>query len=532
MDVRRICCWRFVAWPVLLSLLSFGSGCNDKSAPPATAVEAGIQATEVSAAAEAEGPAPRETSEVWDVHLIGGEKIGYSHTSTKKFGEGDDERIETTNVTELKLKRFGQAVAQTITITSTDKPDGTPVSFRASMRSGAQVMTESTGRLEDGQLRVKAVTQGQTVALNIPWKAEYGGPFASNTSLQRQPLKPGETRTVLEFMPTLNMMGKVELTAKDYETTKLLEGEAKLLRVETVATMTTPAGEQQMASTQWLDDKGEPLKAYLPQLKQFSYRTTKERATNTSGGGSFDLATATTVKLAKPLRDPHHAQAITYKATLTDGKIDGVFVPGPSQAIKAIDKQTCEVTVTAVRPDQPKELDKPDTEPTKQDRAPNALIQSDDKLVIEMANDVLAGEKDPWLLATALEQHVHDTVTNKNFSQTFATAAEVAKHREGDCTEHAVLLAALCRARGIPARCAMGLVYYDQGQGFPYHMWTEVWIHDRWVPLDATLGIGGIGGGHLKLAQSNLDGADAYSAFLPVLRVLGQLELEVVDVKR
>ena len=40
-----------------------------------------------------------------------------------------------------------------------------------------------------------------------------------------------------------------------------------------------------------------------------------------------------------------------------------------------------------------------------------------------------------------------------------ATAAEVARSREGDCTEHAVLLAALARARGIPARVAMGLVY-------------------------------------------------------------------------
>jgi hypothetical protein len=107
----------------------------------------------------------------------------------------------------------------------------------------------------------------------------------------------------------------------------------------------------------------------------------------------------------------------------------------------------------------------------------------------------------------------------------------VAETKEGDCTEHAVLLMALCRARKIPARGAMGLVYYPPLQGFAYHMWTEVWMEDRWVPLDATLGNGGIGAAHLKLAHSNLKGSDKYSAFLPVHAVLGKLKLEVVDAR-
>jgi transglutaminase-like putative cysteine protease len=134
-------------------------------------------------------------------------------------------------------------------------------------------------------------------------------------------------------------------------------------------------------------------------------------------------------------------------------------------------------------------------------------------------------------LAVALEQFVRGAITEKNFSQAFATAAEVAQTREGDCTEHAVLLAALLRARNIPARCAMGLVYFPQadGAGFAYHMWTEAWIEDRWIPLDGTLGRGGIGGGHLELAHSNLKGVGPYAAFLPVFRVLGQLELDVIQ---
>ena len=71
------------------------------------------------------------------------------------------------------------------------------------------------------------------------------------------------------------------------------------------------------------------------------------------------------------------------------------------------------------------------------------------------------------------------TLNAKDFSQAFASAAEVVDTHEGDCTEHAVLLAALCRARGIPARVAIGLVYMPATHEFGYHMWTEVYIGKR-----------------------------------------------------
>ena len=123
----------------------------------------------------------------------------------------------------------------------------------------------------------------------------------------------------------------------------------------------------------------------------------------------------------------------------------------------------------------------------------------------------------------------HRAIAAKNFSQAFATAAEVAESLEGDCTEHAVLLAAMARSRGIPARVAMGLVYMEGRQSLGYHMWNEVYVGGRWIGLDATLGRGGIGGGHLKLATSNLQGASALSSFLPVATVLGRLKIEVLD---
>ena len=131
-------------------------------------------------------------------------------------------------------------------------------------------------------------------------------------------------------------------------------------------------------------------------------------------------------------------------------------------------------------------------------------------------------------MAKLLEEFVRRSIKEKNFSQAFASAADVANTLEGDCTEHAVLLAALARANGIPARVAIGLVYMPNDQGFGYHMWNELWIDGKWIPMDGTLGLGGIGAGHLKLTDSNLAGADGYSSFLPVAQVLGRLKIEVL----
>ncbi len=56
----------------------------------------------------------------------------------------------------------------------------------------------------------------------------------------------------------------------------------------------------------------------------------------------------------------------------------------------------------------------------------------------------------------------------------------------GDCTEHAVMLAAMMRASGIPSRVVIGLTYSDQASAMIGHMWTEAWIDGHWIPYDST----------------------------------------------
>jgi transglutaminase-like putative cysteine protease len=87
-----------------------------------------------------------------------------------------------------------------------------------------------------------------------------------------------------------------------------------------------------------------------------------------------------------------------------------------------------------------------------------------------------------------LTAFVFDLITEKTTSKGWSIASEVAKDRSGDCTEHAVLLAALARAAGMPARVVVGaaLVRHDDSVGAFGHAWTEILSGSQWILADAT----------------------------------------------
>ncbi|MBN1307889.1 MAG: transglutaminase domain-containing protein [Chitinispirillaceae bacterium] len=79
------------------------------------------------------------------------------------------------------------------------------------------------------------------------------------------------------------------------------------------------------------------------------------------------------------------------------------------------------------------------------------------------------------------------TALRKRSSPTFSSALETLEAGYGDCGEHAVLLAALLRASGIPARVVMGLLYSREGEGYFYHAWVMAYA-GQWIFADPSHG--------------------------------------------
>jgi len=152
---------------------------------------------------------------------------------------------------------------------------------------------------------------------------------------------------------------------------------------------------------------------------------------------------------------------------------------------------------------------------------PNALIQSDDKKIIDQASRILGSERDAWEAAKKLNQWVYDAL-RKVPVISIPSALEVLDQRAGDCNEHTALFTALARASGIPTRIAAGIVYVENG--FYYHAWPEVWI-GSWMPVAPTFGQFPADATHIRFISGNLDRQSE------ILKLVGKLKVEVREYK-
>jgi transglutaminase-like putative cysteine protease len=409
------------------------------------------------------------------------------------------------------------------------------VQFSTEINAGQEPIV-TRGDVRDGQLVFETTTTGEPVASAISWPAGAGGFKATEHSLSRQPMQPGERRKLAGLMVGFNQLAEIEMTAgAAFEPMTLLDHSEDLLRIDWTATL--PKGNV-IRSVWWANHAGEVLKMQLDALHQATYRTTREIALADRGPMRFDLLRSTIVPVDRPLEHAARTRRARYRVRLETEDPSQVFAAGGTQQVTPVDPHTAEISVQAVRPNDKAtatvssgatiatERQRP---PTDEDRLSNNLIESDAPTITVLAKQAAAGATDPTETAIALERFVHDYITGNNYLKAFSTAVEVAQSREGSCTQHAVLLAALSRARGIPARVAIGLVYLEDCPGFAFHAWNEVWIGDHWIALDATRGGGGISAAYLKLSDSSLQGEAAYSCFLPVSQVIGQAKIEILE---
>ncbi|MDO6566369.1 transglutaminase-like domain-containing protein [Alteromonas sp. 1_MG-2023] len=88
-----------------------------------------------------------------------------------------------------------------------------------------------------------------------------------------------------------------------------------------------------------------------------------------------------------------------------------------------------------------------------------------------------------------LKAFVDGYITYPSYIHGFNIASVVASQRSGDCTEYAVLTAALARSLGMSAKVIIGTVIVEQDDNVNAfgHAWTEIWHNDQWHIVDSAL---------------------------------------------
>lgn len=153
-------------------------------------------------------------------------------------------------------------------------------------------------------------------------------------------------------------------------------------------------------------------------------------------------------------------------------------------------------------------------------RKPNLWIESEHPRIRALARRA-AGSANIDTRMRNLVAEVNEHMRGATDYVGYATALEAEGSRNGDCTEHALLLAAVARASGLSARVVSGLAYSGRftrrHDVFSPHAWVQVWDGRRWTSYDS--GLGEFDSTHIALAIGDGSPAD-FSGVMASLRGL------------
>ncbi len=249
-----------------------------------------------------------------------------------------------------------------------------------------------------------------------------------------------------------------------------------------------------MVSTMWVDDQGNDVEAVtvLPSIgAMHEYVTNRAECMQQPEGAEIFTTSLIHPNIALP--SPRDLAQATYKLIPVNLNTKLTLWNGDEQRVISSEPGACVVEVTAphyTAADATWPLPHADTPELHPYLQSSAYLEVGSPEIQALAKQAVGNETNPVLAAHRIETFVRHYITKKDLNVAFGSAEETAKSREGDCTEHAVLCAALGRAVGLPTRCVIGLGYIPPGEEEPtianavdadtgifgFHMWAEAWI--------------------------------------------------------
>jgi len=153
------------------------------------------------------------------------------------------------------------------------------------------------------------------------------------------------------------------------------------------------------------------------------------------------------------------------------------------------------------------------------------FIESDNPKIRQKAAEILMTSDDDMTKAQKLVVWMHANIAKRPVISV-PDALQTLENMVGDCNEHAVLLAALGRAAGLPTEIETGLVYM-RGKFF-FHAWNTFYIKKigGWITADAALGQLPADVTHLRFTRGSLERQVDMTA------LIGRLTLDFIGAEK
>jgi len=481
--------------------------------------------------------------ESWETAQVEGARIGFLHTTVHRIGSESGKRLRTSAELDLTFKRHNTLLHLRRVSGTEETPDGKVVGvfMRQGQEGGRQLVL--AGSLEDGRMHVR-IDDGR-IDRRLRWSDDVVGLYRLEHLFQERKPKPDDRWTLKRYDPTYNAVVTLGVTVKEGEEISLAAGSprVKLLRVElTPEALEAPGIKvQPPPEVWWLDDRFRLVRRQI-ELEGLGTivltRTTRETATAAAAPRQLtDIGLKTLIPLNRTLSRPYSTRSAVYRVTLRgDNDPGSALARDDHQEMRNRRGDTFELHVHPP-PTPPQQGGGRGGERRRGSGAAPAeflescyFIDCGDARVRELARRAVGAETDAWAKATRIERWVKQNMRVDNAAP-LGPASDVARQLRGDCRQFALLTTALCRAEGIPARTAIGLLYVEKGRRpmMGFHMWTEVWIDGQWLGLDATLGQGGVSAAHIKINDHSWHNTASLTPLLPASRILGKITIALQD---
>ncbi len=408
-------------------------------------------------------------------------KVGHTVSQRKVEGGEVTHRLEMT----LTLGRGSAEITIAVVTETIETTDGKPLAFSMTTRSLLGNNTKS-GVIDNGKIKLAAGTSGKRT-VNYPKGALMTEGIARLMKAKGD--KAGTKYTYTTFDP--ESLGGL--------TTDVVVGKrTRVPLIERVAAGLTPIaatvhhGTGKLTTQLYVDKEFEAKKMEMAimGIKLSLVACGKKYAL--SANGKFDALNAGTVASPTPIANARNLRRATYTLTPNAKDITFDLPTSDSQTVRVGADGVVTVQVATVAPGKaPLPYAGQDADALTALK-PGQYVESGHATIRKQAREIVAGKTNSADAAKAIVAWVHAHITTKDLSVGYATALTTLKSRKGDCTEHSVLTAALCRAAGIPCRIVAGVAYVaasgELRNRFAGHQWNQVFIDGKWIDIDAALG--------------------------------------------
>lgn len=432
------------------------------------------------------------------------------------------ERVTSKTQMHMEVRRGVVRLAMDMAGEFVESPDGKPISASSTQKVATQeVSKQATFGPEGVELVTRQADREHRQQLPHS-KQAWLPPVASSRYVEEQ-LQKGERLIKFHTMDATESLEPYEVTIKVLGPTEIEVFGRTSPAIEAEVTMSHMPG---AVMKQYLDEKGNNLKMTMDFGGVQMEMLAADKDLAMAQLNPPELMASTLVKPSFTLLKPREVKKTVYRLRVPQGKMPDLE-NSVVQVFRRVDGQTIEVDIDLSR-----------SVPVEGSQAPrvvnNIMIAGNDGAVVELMRKATEGVGEAKAeRAEAMRRFVHGYMTQAGLNVGMASASEVARTRNGDCTEFGVLLAAMCQADGIPARVASGLIYVPQFLGqhhiFGYHMWTQAWIEGRWVDLDATLPDTAYDAAHILLSTSRMESHERDNSMVTMAPLLGRLRIDLAE---